>query len=234
MLLAELEVWHSRRVAPTRRVALGRSHLPVHPVPGFGGVLLGAVVAAHVEGVDPDLVPDLMRLTVELEEGRRIPQPRLRHRFQVDRVGLSRSRHRLHGQGERVEFEFDTNGWPAQQVLGAVYAAGHVAPEHRSAVMDAVRKGIHWRGPIGASLVAHLTGLSGARAMSARAFADPIAWALDVLGFALPDAPPGREVQRRFRDLVRAAHPDHGGSADEAASRIADLAEARRILLDAG
>lgn len=234
MLLAELEVWHSRRVAPTRRVALGRRHLPVHPAPGFGGVLLGGIVAAHVDEVDPDLLPDLLRLTVELEEGRRIPQPRLRYRFQTDRIGLSRSRHRLLGEGERIEFVFDDQGWPAQQVLGAVYAAGEVPHESRSSVMEVVRKGIHWRGPVGPALVTHLTGLSGPRAASTRAFADPVAWALEVLGFALPEAPVGRDVQRRFRDLVRAAHPDHGGNADDAAARIADLAEARRILLDPG
>ena len=48
MLLAELEVWHSRAVTPTRRVALGHLVLPTDPAPGFGGLLLGAVVAAHL------------------------------------------------------------------------------------------------------------------------------------------------------------------------------------------
>jgi curved DNA-binding protein CbpA len=38
-------------------------------------------------------------------------------------------------------------------------------------------------------------------------------------------------VQRRFRDLVRAAHPDHGGDRGVAAARLAELSEARRILL---
>jgi hypothetical protein len=38
-------------------------------------------------------------------------------------------------------------------------------------------------------------------------------------------------VQRRFRELLRAAHPDHGAAHDGAAQRIADLTEARRILL---
>jgi hypothetical protein len=43
---------------------------------------------------------------------------------------------------------------------------------------------------------------------------------------------PGRqEVQRRFRELLRDAHPDHGGDAMAAATRIAELSEARRILL---
>ena len=51
MLLAELEVWHSRPVTPTRRVSLGNLILPVDPTPGFGGLLLGAVVAAHLDDI---------------------------------------------------------------------------------------------------------------------------------------------------------------------------------------
>ena len=46
VILAELEVFHSRPIAPTRRVALGRRHLPLHPAPGFGGILLGGIAAA--------------------------------------------------------------------------------------------------------------------------------------------------------------------------------------------
>jgi hypothetical protein len=38
-------------------------------------------------------------------------------------------------------------------------------------------------------------------------------------------------VQRRFRELLREAHPDHGGEAAEAALRISQLSEARRVLL---
>ena len=69
MIVAELEVYHSRPVAPTRRVALGHQTLPVDPAPGFGGVLLGGIVARFVGGVDPDLLPDLMRLSLQLENG---------------------------------------------------------------------------------------------------------------------------------------------------------------------
>ena len=36
MLLAELEIRHSRAVVPTRRVALGLHWLPVDPPPGPG------------------------------------------------------------------------------------------------------------------------------------------------------------------------------------------------------
>jgi hypothetical protein len=63
-----------------------------------------------------------------------------------------------------------------------------------------------------------------------------VQWALGVLGLGNGhEAPvPARgDVQRQFRDLLRSAHPDHGGDTDEAAQRIADLTEARRILLHA-
>ena len=40
------------------------------------------------------------------------------------------------------------------------------------------------------------------------------------------------DVNRRFRRLLRDAHPDRGGVATQAAARIAELTEARTILLD--
>ena len=48
-----------------------------------------------------------------------------------------------------------------------------------------------------------------------------------------PNRPDRKVVQRRFRELLREAHPDHGGATDDAAKRIAELTEARRILLGA-
>ena len=236
MVLAELEIFHSRPIAPTRRVALGRRELPVHPAPGFGGVLLGGIAAQAVIDLDPDLLPDLNRLIVQLEEGRRIPQPRLRYRYQTDVIGLTRSTHRLVGDGERMEFEFDDRGAAAQYLLGAVYAAGELDPVERRSVMGAIRKGLRWYGDIGPSLIAHLSGTQGARSLSPAAFEDPVRWALDLLGFTAaadpgPFRPDRADVQRRFRELLRQAHPDHGADADGAAQRIADLAEARRILI---
>jgi DnaJ-class molecular chaperone len=56
-------------------------------------------------------------------------------------------------------------------------------------------------------------------------------WALTVLGFDGDAVPAKRDVQRRFRDLLRDAHPDHGGETADAAQRIADLSEARDILI---
>lgn len=233
MLLAELEIWHSRPIAPTRRVALGRRLLPTDPPPGFGGVLLGGIVAHHVDELDPDLLGELGRLITDLEAGRRIPQPRLRHRFQADRIGLARSRHRLVGEGDSIDFEFADGGAAASQILGAVYAAGRIDPVVRPRVMEALRRAMRWRGPVGASFVANLTGARANGALSAAALAHPEQWALGVLGFDDDGTPPPlrADVQRRFRTLVRAAHPDHGAAGEGAAQRIAELAEARRILL---
>ncbi len=239
MVLAELEIWHSRPIAPTRRVALGRRHLPVDPAPGHGGLLLGGVVAANVGGIDADLVGDLVKMTHQLEDGQRIIQPRLRHRLQVDRVGLQRSAHRLVAAGDELHFNFDdVQGNPAQQVLGAVYAAGDLPPESRAAVFNVIRRAIGWTGPIGPDLIATLAGFGRGRGLSTAVFGDPVAWALDTLGFvngeresAEESGPSRSDVQRRFRNLLRTAHPDHGGATDDAARRIADLTEARRILL---
>ena len=232
MILAELEVFHSRPIAPTRRVALGRQDLPVTPGPGFGGILLAGIVAAYIPALDPDLFDDLDRLSRQLEAGYSIAQPRLRHRLQTDRVGLQHSVHRLRGDGEELAFEISDKGSAAQHILAAVYAAGSLAPGSRAIVMEAIRKGMRWTGTIDGTLVAYLSGLTRHHEWSAEAYRDPVAWALGVLDLRDGNIRPGRRaVQRRFRDLVRAAHPDHGGDRGEAADRLAELSEARRILL---
>lgn len=229
MLLAELEVFHTRPAVPTRRVALGHLVLPVDPAPGFGGLLLGAVVANHIVGVDPDLHPGVVRLVDEVERGDRIVQPRLRHRFQVDRHGLSHSRHRLIGHDDDdIEFDFGTTGSDLAQVLGAVYAAERLDRQSRRAIAPLLHKAIRWRGPIGPALIAHL---AGAQSTALSALADPRAWALDVLGFpAGVDRPSSRDVTRQYRLRMRDVHPDHGGAALDASKAILELNEARRIL----
>jgi hypothetical protein len=56
-------------------------------------------------------------------------------------------------------------------------------------------------------------------------------WAMEVLGLRA-GMPLGRtDVQARFRRLVRLAHPDHGAARDGAAERLAELREARELLL---
>ncbi len=228
MLLAELEIWHSRPITPTRRVALGHLVLPADPTPGFGGVLLGAVIARHLFEVDDDLHPDIQRLILEVQRGDRVVQPRLRHRFQVDRHGLSRSVHRLMGEDDEAEFVFGTNGNPLQQVLGAIYALERLDPTTRRALGPVLVRSMSWRGPIGASFISYLVGNA---TNSVSALADPRAWALEVLGFPAGTTKPSkREITQRFRDKLRLVHPDHGGAEDRASREIADLAEARRVL----
>jgi hypothetical protein len=238
VVLADLQIFCSRPHAPTRRVALGDAELPCEPAPGFGGILLGGIVAAHVGAIDPDLIPDLQHLTRELEAGRRVPQPRLRHRLQVDTIGLNSVRHRLLGEGERLVFDFDSHGAAAQHVLGAVYAAGRLDPMTRRPVMATIRRAINWSGPIGAELIASLSGMRSGAMLGRSALENPTAWALDLLGFdgteaprpAPGSSPPAKDVLRRYREMLRDAHPDHGAAADGAAQRIAELTEARRIL----
>ncbi len=230
MLLAELEVFHTRPAVPTRRVALGHLVLPVDPAPGFGGLLLGAVVANHISGVASELVGDVTRLISQIERGDRVVQPRLRHRYQVDRHGLSHSRHRMIGEDDDIEFDFGTMGSDLAQVLGAVYAVERLDPVSRRIVAPVLHKATRWRGPIGPALVAHL---AGARTPELAALADPKAWALDVLGFP-PDTArvSRREVTKQYRVRMRDVHPDHGGAAHHASKAILDLNEARRILTD--
>lgn len=202
--------------------------LPVDPAPGFGGLLLGSIVAAHLPGVEDDLVPDVHRLIREVEEGQRVVQPRLRHRFQIDRHGLARSQHRLVGDGDDISFDFNSVGKDLVQVLGAIYAVERLAEEHRHRIGPVLHKAARWRGPVGPALIAYL---AGSQTLALEALADPRAWAMDVLGFEQGGKSPNkREVMLRFRDAMRNAHPDHGGDHVDAARAMSDIAEARRIL----
>jgi hypothetical protein len=231
VLLAELEVWHSRSIAPTRRVALGRRILPVSPAPGFAGLLLGGIVAVAAPDLDADLSAELTGLLTDLDVGRRVPQPRLRHRFQADTHGLARTTHVLAGRGDALQLESKGEGSPASQALAAAYAAGQLPPAARRPVIAMVRRGLRWRGTTGPALFAHLASTAPLTTWSSAAYADPTRWALGVLGLDGRGSPVRKDVQRAFRLLLRDAHPDHGGAAVDAAARIADLREARRILL---
>ena len=230
MVLAEVEIFHSRPLAPTRRISLGRLVLPCDPAPGFGGVLLGAIVAAHAPELDDDVTVDVRRLLGQVERGERVSQPRLRHRFQVDRHGLSISTHRLVRDGDEIVFDLGSTGTPLQQVLGAVYALERLEPSIRRQVVTGLRRSLVWRGPIGKAFISHLAGNASS---DVNALADPRAWALDVLGF--PGGTLGvsrREVMARYRESLRRAHPDHGGDGATAHKVILDVTEARRVLLD--
>jgi hypothetical protein len=237
MLLAEIEIRHSRAVAPTRRVALGPHWLPTEPAPGYGGILLGGIVAAHMADVDPELRDEFLALIDDLEADRRIAQPRLRHRFQTDVVGLDRSRHKLTGHSGDdffgdVHFELEGNGRPVPQILGAVYAAARLHPDAKPGVYAALRKAAVWEDGANPQLVTFLTDMTSVPPTWWRRFSTDERWALEILGFGPNEGQPGRdEVLQRFRILLRESHPDHGAEHQGAGQRILELTEARRILL---
>ena len=237
MLLAEIEIRHSRAVAPTRRVALGPFWLPTEPSPGYGGILLGGIIAAHWGEVDFELRDEFLVLLNDLESGRRIAQPRLRHRFQVDVVGLDRSRHKLVGQAGNdtfgdVRFELQGDGRPVPQILGAAYAAARLHPDAQARVFGAMRKAVLWGDGPSPQLARFLTDITDIPPTWWRKFSTDERWALEVLGFGPDEEQPGRdEVQQRFRTLLRESHPDHGAEHEGAGQRILELTEARRILL---
>ena len=120
-----------------------------------------------------------------------------------------------------------------QQALGAIYAAGSLPAEARSVVFDSIRSALVWGRPVDSVFIAAVMGGGMASIDDLRSWNEPVSWALDVLDLegSADDTPSKRAIQRRFRDLLRDAHPDHGGGSDAAATRIAELTEARRILL---
>lgn len=235
MIVAEVEAYFSRAIAPTRRVAVGELRLPAEGGCDAAAMLLGGMVAGFGRRLDADDRIELERLLREVETGRRIPQPRLRHRFQNDRVGLQRCTHRLvQDRGGYFHLDLDQHrGTPAQHTLAAVYSARSLPRDERLVAMVAVRRGLHWRGELGPELLGFLRLGAPARRLGAAAgLADPVRWAVTVLGLSSVDGRPSHDdVRQAFRDGLRSVHPDHGASDDGAAERIAELDSARRILL---
>ena len=229
VILAELEIFHSRTVAPTRRVAVGANTLPLDPPLRPGALIVAGVVGRYQAGLDDDCFDDLALLIGQIDRGERIRQPRLRHRLQEDRIGLTRSRHRLVRKPDgRPAFEFsDRGGAPAQYVLGALYAALQIPRAGRGEVVAAVHRVMAWPGGSDAELLRFLDGHRAAPPEVSK----PRAWALGVLELESLDGLVAGDVQRRFRRLVATAHPDSGGAGGDAGERISALVEARRILL---
>jgi hypothetical protein len=248
VVLAELNVRHTRRHMPTRRVALGDAYLPTSG-PAYGAVLLGAVVTAFVDGLDEEQRDLLPRLVHEARDGLSVPRIALRYRLQTDTHGLDRSRHRIVDEGglgasRRVVLELDCHGRPTPQVIGAVMAAAALPPTARGAALAAIRGALaHPALPEGIEVRRLFEGVPGLQPFApgagpARNGDDPWRgvpaerrWAMEVLGLHAGMAVERSDVQARFRRLARLAHPDHGGARDGAAERLAELSEARAVLL---
>ena len=257
MLLAELNVRHTRRHMPTRRVALDDGYLPTSGS-AFGGVLLGAVIAEHVPGLDEEQLDALHRLVDAARDGLTVPRIALRYRLQTDTHGLDLSRHRITGADVEAGnlspiLELDRHGPPAPQVIGALMAAAALPPSGRRTAFRFVDAALARPGflPEGLEVRRMYQGLPGLRpfppgarapgasmpGMSApgdewRGVPSERRWAMEVLGLRSGMLVERDDVQKRFRRLVRLAHPDHGAGNAGAAERIAELADAREVLLD--
>jgi hypothetical protein len=250
VLLAELTVRHTRRHMPTRRVALDHAYLPTSG-PAHGATLIAAVVAANLPLIPEEQRELLARLLDQAREGLAIPRIALRHRLQHDVHGLDRSRHRMDGIDGRFVIEIDRHGSATPQVLGALMAVGELPPSGRGILLDTIRRVVdgRWGGLASGVEVRTLwerstvpPPLAGKRPWQAGAPPEELAWrgidseqrwAMEVLGLRPQMDVRRDDVNRRFRRLLRDAHPDSGGAAAQAAARIAELTEARAILFDA-
>ena len=250
MILAELLIRHTRRHMPTRRVALGDQYLPMTG-PAHGAGLLAAVVAEHVGSFDSEQLDDIPRLLHEVaRHGIAVPSIALRHRLQTDVHGLDRSRHRLLEEEGRFIVELDVHGAPGPQVLGAIMAAGSLGSSVRRRAVRAIEAAVAQPGVIpepfivrrlmeGIPILAPPVAGMGPVADAYSSFeGSPWVgvpaerrWAMEVLGLRAGGVLDRTDIQRRFRRLLRLAHPDHGGQAEAAAERIAELREARELLL---
>lgn len=145
MVLAEIEIRHSRAIAPTRRVALGELFLPTDG-PNYGGLLLAGILGARAATLPDEERDGVDRLLWDLEYRGNVAQPRLRHRFQTDVVGLDRSRHRLRDQDGGLALHLDDHGASMPQILGAVYAASRLSSLVRPSVFRLLRRATRWEG----------------------------------------------------------------------------------------
>src|SRR6195256_2487855 len=121
---------------PTRRVALDDSYLPTSGS-AFGGVLLGAVIAEHLPGLDEEQFDALDRLVEVARRGLTGPRIALRYRLQRDTHGLDLSRHRIVSAAvergsTRPILELDLHGPAAPQVIGALMAPSPPPPPGQS------------------------------------------------------------------------------------------------------
>jgi hypothetical protein len=250
MSLAELNVRHTRRHMPTRRVALGDLYLPTSG-PAHGAVLLAAVVAEFVQELDDDEPELLASLVHDARSGLSVPRIALRYRLQLDTHGLDRSRHRIfaepavNGSPSRTVLELDEHGRGEPQLIGAVMAAASLPPSARDVALRAIdgalrrpvlpqgleirrmREGIPGLAPYAPGAAPRRSGLDEWHGIPAER-----RWAMEVLGLRASMDVDRADVVSRFRRLVRLAHPDHGAERDGAAERLAELSEARELLLD--
>jgi DnaJ domain len=251
MILAELNVRHTRRHMPTRRVALDASYLPMNGS-AHGSALLAAVVAENVLGLDEEQRDLLPKFLFSARDGFDVPRIALRYRLQTDVHGLDRSRHRLLGEEGLLIVELDIHAAPVPQVIGAVMAAAAMGQTTRRKALRVIEAAVAQPGVIPEPLIVRRLEHGVPQERPPLAASGPVGawngvtlpdaakwdgipserrWAMEVLGLKAEMKIERDDIQKRFRRLLRAAHPDHGADSTGAAERIAELTEARELLL---
>ena len=248
MLLAELNVRHTRRHMPTRRVALGDAYLPTSGT-AYGAVLLGAVVAEFVGGLDEEQRELVPRCSHDAREGLSVPRIASalpapdRHR--TGSTGRATGSSGAEHGAPQVVLELDRHGRRDPQVIGAVMAAAALPPSGRGVALARHRR----RAAPARSLPEGLDGAAPARgrarprAVRARRGRPGRRNGADLVARRARRSGGGRwrcsacapgwsverdDVQRPVPPAGAARAPDHGGDSDGAAERLAELARGAR------
>ena len=229
MIVAQVSGYVSRPVAPTRRIALGTSTLPTDGPEQFGAVLIGGIAAEFGPTLDADGRAELDRLIDAITHARRVVQPAMRHRLQVDRVGLAPVTYRLvrSNRGLRLAYR-QGRSTPQQALLLALYACGEMAYEDRSIALALFRRGLAHTSGVSSHFLLSLRGAGGGYSSGGYGGRQ---WAMRMLGLSSDLRGTRDEVQSAYRRRLVEVHPDHGGDSADAPERIAAIGEARRILL---
>ena len=232
---------------PTRRVALGTAFLPMSGT-AFGALLLGAVVHHRLDEIDEEQLELIPSLLHRAAGGIEVPGIALWYRMQTDTQGLDRSRHRVVEEDGTIIVELDVHGNATPQIVGAIMGASSLPPTPRVAALTAIDKAVkgRFRYPRGVLIRRLVEGLApetpwapgvqwkqGApdRERGWEGVASELRWAMQILGCEATDELERDEINKRFRHKLRDAHPDSGGKREAAAERIAELSEARDVLL---
>jgi hypothetical protein len=244
---------------PTRRVAVAGAHLP-HVGAGWGSVLLGAVAGEFMPMLSEEQRLQFPQLLAAIEnDDFSVPSIAMRYRLQLDQHGLDRSLHRIveepvpgveHLGADTPTYrvlQLDMHGASDPQVIGCAMAAALLSGAARRDALRALKVAYDAPGVLPRDLVirrlvdglpterAPLAGSTAATDGDARWSGVPAEhrWAMEVLGIRSDMTVDRVVVQERFRRLLRLAHPDQGAAARGAAERIAELREAREVLLTA-
>lgn len=213
MRRAAITLWASRQAAPTRRVAVG----DIEGAHGDVRQLCIGIVGRFVPLLDPDARSEFAGLVRALPH---LPATGLRHRFQTDRVGLRQLTHTF-DVCHRARVVFD----PASSEVypsAHLWAVLHVAAGLRDAIAP---------GDLDGTVAAAIGGGGQGRGLLLERGRElSVAEACGVLGLPVGGFT-AKDLMGRYRELVRAVHPDAGGDPVVAADLLAELAAARDTLL---